>query len=110
MQLRTATNHFQLLTACKPEYFFPDRSGTKDSESIGRLKPTYLELPDVNANSILHVPSPVVSPDNAHPSSTRAQSSFRDTVQSSTPSVSPHSKTLLNLSLHLLAYLTLFAV
>lgn len=70
----------------KPKYFILDRSGTKDSVSIDRLKPAYLELPDVNLNSALPKLSPFVSPDNVHTSNTRAQSSCEDVIQPFTPS------------------------
>ncbi|VUZ51838.1 unnamed protein product, partial [Hymenolepis diminuta] len=52
-----------------------------------RLKPAYLELPDVNPNSALPKLSPLVAPDNIHPSNTRAQSFSKDATQPYTPSV-----------------------
>uniref|UniRef100_A0A0R3SIW6 Serine/threonine protein kinase n=1 Tax=Hymenolepis diminuta TaxID=6216 RepID=A0A0R3SIW6_HYMDI len=63
-----------------------DRSGIKDSAGIDRLKPVYLELPDVNPTSALPIPSPVVPPDNVHLSNAPAQYSSKDTVQ---PPASP---------------------
>ncbi|VUZ44368.1 unnamed protein product, partial [Hymenolepis diminuta] len=53
----------------KPKYFILDRN----------------ELPDVNLNSALPKLSHFVFPDNVHASNTRAQSSSKDTVQSTTP-------------------------
>ncbi|VUZ56020.1 unnamed protein product, partial [Hymenolepis diminuta] len=71
----------------KPKYFILDRSDIKDSVSIDRLKPAYLELPDVNPNSAIPKLFSFVSSDNVHSPSTRAESSSKDTIQPSTPSV-----------------------